>query len=62
MNIHAGVMIRTLTFIVLALALNGVIVELAGYSALLMFGGHRRRRLPARGWLGDRACAGQCRS
>ena len=37
MNIRAGAVIRTLAFIVLALALCGVIFELAGYSALLMF-------------------------
>ena len=36
-NIRAGAVIRTLAFIVLALALCGVIFELAGYSALLMF-------------------------
>ena len=37
MNIRAGAVIRTLAFIVLALALCGVIFELAGYSAVLMF-------------------------
>ena len=35
-SIRAGAVIRTLAFIVLALALCGVVFELAGYSALLM--------------------------
>ena len=35
-GIRAGAVIRTLAFIVLALALCGVVFELAGYSALLM--------------------------
>ena len=34
-SIRAGAVIRTLAFIVLALALCGVVFELAGYSALL---------------------------
>ena len=36
-SIRAGAVIRTLAFIVVALALCGVVFELAGYSALLMF-------------------------
>ena len=35
-SIRAGAVIRTLAFIVLALALCGFVFELAGYSALLM--------------------------
>ena len=37
MSIRAGAVVRTLAFIVIALALCGVVFELAGYSALLMF-------------------------
>ena len=36
-SLRAGAIIRALAFIVLALALCGVVFELAGYSALLMF-------------------------
>ncbi|MCY4408095.1 MAG: ABC transporter permease, partial [Rhodospirillaceae bacterium] len=36
-SVRAGAVVRTLAFIVIALALCGVVFELAGYSALLMF-------------------------
>ena len=37
MSLRLGAVLRTIAFIALALALCGVIFELAGYSALLMF-------------------------
>ena len=37
MSVKLGAVLRTIAFIALALALCGVIFELAGYSALLMF-------------------------
>ena len=37
MSFGVGAVVRVLAFIVLALALCGIVFELAGYSALLMF-------------------------